>query len=179
MHKDEYYALIELIEYHMNLYYNEDESEISDYEYDQLMIKLKAAEKEHPEWVTPNSPSQKVGGTVKREADVKGHEWKATIQRMISQDGCPICNNEKNTIASKYPQLIDFYDTEKNGGVSPEKQIASGIAYFWWKCKAGHSFLAPLNGVLQHKNTGCMYCDKEKSMYSIDGWMGFADKNKE
>lgn len=71
MHKDEYYALIELIEYHMNLYYNEDESEISDYEYDQLMIKLKAAEKEHPEWVTPNSPSQKVGGTVKREADVK------------------------------------------------------------------------------------------------------------
>ena len=67
----EYSALIDTINYHMDKYYNQDTSEISDYEYDQLMIKLKAAEKEHPEWVTPDSPSQKIGGTAKREAGVK------------------------------------------------------------------------------------------------------------
>ena len=55
----------------MDRYYNQDAPEISDYEYDQLMQELKAAEKEHPEWVDPDSPSQKVGGTVKREAGVK------------------------------------------------------------------------------------------------------------
>lgn len=67
----EYKALIQTIDYHMNLYYNNDEPEISDYEYDQLMQTLKAAEKEHPEWITPDSPSQKIGGVAKREAGVK------------------------------------------------------------------------------------------------------------
>ena len=51
--------------------YNQDEPEISDYEYDQLMQRLKSAEREHPEWITPDSPSQIIGGTAKREAGVK------------------------------------------------------------------------------------------------------------
>lgn len=69
--KKEYRELAERIKYHMNLYYNMDEPEISDYEYDQLMIQLKNAEKEHPDWITPDSPSQIVGGIAKREAGVK------------------------------------------------------------------------------------------------------------
>lgn len=71
MTKDAYLELSAKISYHMDKYYNQDAPEISDYEYDQLMQELKAAEKEHPEWVTPDSPSQRVGGTVKREAGVK------------------------------------------------------------------------------------------------------------
>ena len=71
MSKEEYDVLVDTINYHMDRYYNQDEPEISDYEYDQLMIKLKAAEKENPEWITPDSPSQKIGGTTKREAGVK------------------------------------------------------------------------------------------------------------
>lgn len=70
MQKEEYIKLCETIEYHMNRYYNEDAPEISDYEYDQLMIKVKEAEKEHPEWITKESPTQKIGGTTKREAGV-------------------------------------------------------------------------------------------------------------
>lgn len=71
MNKNEYDLLCEKIDYHMDRYYNQDSPEISDYEYDQLMIQLKEAEKEHPEWVTPDSPTQKIGGTIKREAGVK------------------------------------------------------------------------------------------------------------
>ncbi len=71
MTKREYNNLKKTIEYHMDRYYNQDAPEISDYEYDQLMISLKAAEKEHPEWVSASSPSQKVGGSAKREAGVK------------------------------------------------------------------------------------------------------------
>ncbi|MCI5621211.1 MAG: NAD-dependent DNA ligase LigA [Lachnospiraceae bacterium] len=58
------------IEYHSNRYYNMDAPEITDYEYDMLMQQLKALEKEHPEYVTEDSPTRKVGGTAKREAGV-------------------------------------------------------------------------------------------------------------
>lgn len=71
MNHNDYLQLCATIDYHMNLYYNLDEPEISDYEYDMLMQKLKAAEKEHPEWITAESPTQKIGGVAKREAGVK------------------------------------------------------------------------------------------------------------
>ncbi|MBE5828638.1 MAG: NAD-dependent DNA ligase LigA [Butyrivibrio sp.] len=69
--KNEYQKLVETIKHHMDLYYNQDTPEISDYEYDQLMQRLKAIEKDNPELVTKDSPSQIVGGTAKREAGVK------------------------------------------------------------------------------------------------------------
>lgn len=68
--KDRYEELKQTIERHMNLYYNEDTSVISDFEYDKLMQELKEIEKEHPEWVGADSPTQKIGGTAKREAGV-------------------------------------------------------------------------------------------------------------
>lgn len=71
MQFEEYQKLQETINYHMDLYYNQDEPQISDYEYDQLMLRLKEAEKEHPNWVTKDSPSQKIGGVAKREVGVK------------------------------------------------------------------------------------------------------------
>ena len=58
------------IRYHNNRYYNEDNPEISDYEYDQLMLRLKALEKEYPELVTKSSPTQMVGGRAMRTAGV-------------------------------------------------------------------------------------------------------------
>lgn len=58
------------LEYHIDRYYNQDSPEITDYEYDMMMQELKALEKEHPELVTPDSPTQKVGGTAKRQAGV-------------------------------------------------------------------------------------------------------------
>ncbi|MBR5565968.1 MAG: NAD-dependent DNA ligase LigA [Roseburia sp.] len=58
------------LEYHIDRYYNQDSPEISDYEYDMLMQELKTLEKEHPELVTPDSPTQKVGGVAKRQAGV-------------------------------------------------------------------------------------------------------------
>lgn len=60
--------LRKIIEYHNNRYYNQDNPEITDYEYDKLMLELKQMEAEHPELVTADSPTQRVGGTAKREA---------------------------------------------------------------------------------------------------------------
>jgi DNA ligase (NAD+) len=66
-----YDALVSEIKHHMDLYYNQDEPEISDYEYDQLMQKLKKMESDYPELVSKDSPSQIIGGVAKREAGVK------------------------------------------------------------------------------------------------------------
>ncbi|MBQ3796211.1 MAG: NAD-dependent DNA ligase LigA [Butyrivibrio sp.] len=69
--KKEYDELVKTIKHHMDLYYNQDEPEISDYEYDMLMQRLKEIEKANPDFVMPDSPSKIVGGTAKREAGVK------------------------------------------------------------------------------------------------------------
>lgn len=68
--KEEVKALRQKIEYHSNRYYNMDAPEITDYEYDMLMQRLKQIEKEHPELIDASSPTQKVGGSAKREAGV-------------------------------------------------------------------------------------------------------------
>lgn len=68
--KERLEELKRIISYHIERYYNQDNPEISDYEYDKLMLELKQIEKEHPEWITPDSPTQKVGGSAKREAGI-------------------------------------------------------------------------------------------------------------
>lgn len=66
--KKELASLRKSIRYHNNRYYNEDAPEITDYEYDQLMLRLKAIETEYPELITKTSPTQMVGGTAQRTA---------------------------------------------------------------------------------------------------------------
>ena len=55
---------------HEHLYYVLDRPEISDAEYDALMRKLQELEQKHPEWASPDSPTQRVGGKP-REGFVK------------------------------------------------------------------------------------------------------------
>ena len=71
--KKELAQLRRTIRHHNVRYYNDDNPEISDYEYDQLMLRLKALEREYPELITENSPTQKVGGTAKRTAGTLVH----------------------------------------------------------------------------------------------------------
>ena len=51
------------LEYHNELYYEKDDPEIGDDEYDALIDELRKLEAEHPELQTPESPTQKVGGS--------------------------------------------------------------------------------------------------------------------
>ena len=56
--------LREEIRYHSRKYYTEDDPEISDREYDMLYRRLEDLEARFPQLVTPDSPTQKVGGAV-------------------------------------------------------------------------------------------------------------------
>ena len=55
-------ALRENIRYHEHRYYVLDDPEISDLEFDKLLEQLKKLETENPELITPDSPTQRVGG---------------------------------------------------------------------------------------------------------------------
>ena len=66
-------ALREQINYHNRKYYVENAPHISDYEYDQLIARLKKLEKKHPELIVPESPTQRVGGEPSEEFKTVEH----------------------------------------------------------------------------------------------------------
>ncbi len=53
--------LKEKLDYYSYLYYTLDRPSVTDYEYDLLYRELEKIEGAHPEWVTPDSPTQRVG----------------------------------------------------------------------------------------------------------------------
>ncbi|MGB9553078.1 MAG: NAD-dependent DNA ligase LigA [bacterium] len=59
--------LRKLIEYHRWRYYVLDQPEISDREYDELMLELQRLEQDYPDLITPNSPTQRVGAPPAKE----------------------------------------------------------------------------------------------------------------
>ncbi|MGB9833799.1 MAG: NAD-dependent DNA ligase LigA [bacterium] len=59
--------LRKLIEYHRWRYYVLDQPEISDREYDKLVLELQKLEQEYPDLITPNSPTQRVGAPPAKE----------------------------------------------------------------------------------------------------------------
>ena len=62
------------VEYHAKKYYDDDKPEISDFEYDMLMVELRNLEKKYPEFKSSDSLTQKVGGHVKEGFKKVTHE---------------------------------------------------------------------------------------------------------
>ncbi|MEG1701141.1 MAG: NAD-dependent DNA ligase LigA, partial [Alistipes sp.] len=63
------------LEYHNSKYYVENAPEISDFEFDALMRALQEAEREHPEYADPNSPSVRVGSDITAEFQTVEHRF--------------------------------------------------------------------------------------------------------
>ncbi len=95
--------LREQVRYHNRRYYIEDAPEISDAEYDALYAELEALEAEHPELVTPDSPTRRVGGEPLEGFEEVRHsismlslanarkteelrEWDARVRRLLGPD---------------------------------------------------------------------------------------------
>lgn len=67
--------LTETINRHNELYYQENRTEISDYEFDQLLARLAALEEQFPQFKSPDSPTQRVGGTITKEFATVYHRY--------------------------------------------------------------------------------------------------------
>ena len=66
--------LNKLTAYYAKKYYDDDDPDISDFEYDMLMLELRNLEKEYPEFISKDSLTQHVGGTVKEGFAKVEHE---------------------------------------------------------------------------------------------------------
>ena len=69
-------TLSEKLRYYNKRYYQDSVSEISDYEFDQLLEKLIALETKFPELLKDDSPSQRVGGTITKNFNTVVHEYR-------------------------------------------------------------------------------------------------------
>lgn len=111
--------------YHNDLYYNQDNPEISDYEYDMMMQELKRLEKDHPEFITADSPTQKVGGTAKRQAGVL---VKHDVPMLSLQD--VFSRGEVDTFVENMQDELDspeFVVEEKIDGLSLALRYRDGV----------------------------------------------------
>src|SRR5579863_7847719 len=70
---DQAAKLREEIRLHEHRYYVLDQPSVSDTEFDRLMNELKRLEAEHPEIVTPDSPTQRVGGAPRKGFETRRH----------------------------------------------------------------------------------------------------------
>ncbi|MDW3190794.1 MAG: NAD-dependent DNA ligase LigA [Cytophagales bacterium] len=68
--------LTDELNYHSHIYYQENRTEISDYEFDMKLKELEALEKEHPDLKREDSPSSRVGGTITKEFETIHHKYR-------------------------------------------------------------------------------------------------------
>lgn len=69
-------SLTEQINYHSELYYQQSRSEISDYNFDQLLEQLASLELEFPDHKKEDSPTQRVGGTITKNFETVTHKYR-------------------------------------------------------------------------------------------------------
>ena len=84
--KNEYLELVKKLNHFAELYYAQDEPEISDYEYDTMNNRLKEIEKEHPDWIVPESPSQRVGWKAEKGILVKHNVPMLSLQDVFEKE---------------------------------------------------------------------------------------------
>lgn len=143
---EEYLSLIQQIKHHNDLYYNQDAPELTDYEYDQLTQRLKDMEKEHPEWISPDSPTQRVGGQATMTGEKVTHQVQLlslndlfdleSVEEWYKGVGSPIVSVQEKidglTIALEYRKGILYRAATRGDGfvgedVTENAKVISGI----------------------------------------------------
>ena len=86
LERNEYLELVKKLNHFAELYYSKDEPEISDYEYDTMNNRLKEIEKEHPDWIVPESPSKRVGWKAEKGILVKHNVPMLSLQDVFEKE---------------------------------------------------------------------------------------------
>ena len=122
--KSEIIRLRKEIKRHNRKYYELDAPEITDYEYDKLMSRLKELEAAYPEFITATSPTQTVGGAARREAGkIVAHDVQMlSLQDVFSREDV---ENFINDTISKLG-AVEFVVEEKIDGLSLALRYENG-----------------------------------------------------
>jgi DNA ligase (NAD+) len=124
--KKDYQELIAEIRAHDQRYFAESRPTISDYAYDQLVKKVEAIEKAHPEWVSASSPTQRVG-----KALTKGFKQLAHVAPMLSLANTYSKEELEDFVKRVHKLLerkgVDFCAELKMDGVAVSVRYEKGI----------------------------------------------------
>ncbi len=113
------------IEYHSKLYYVMDAPVISDYEFDMLMQRLKKMESEHPELITPDSPTQRVGGQALSQFEQVTHQVPLeSLTDVFSYDELFAFGDRMDTLLT---DAHDYVVEPKIDGLSMSLEYENGV----------------------------------------------------
>lgn len=112
------------LNYHSHKYYVEDDPEIEDSEYDMLQRELASIEKEYPELITPDSPTQRVGGSAEGLFEPVTH----TVPLESLQDAFSLGEVEAfiTRVREQFPQA-EFVVEPKIDGLSVALEYENGL----------------------------------------------------
>ncbi len=118
--KEEAEKLREEIRHHNEMYYVMDSPEISDAEYDRLFNRLLEIEKAHPELVTPDSPTQRVGGAPQKAfAQVRHSVPMLSLDNVFDDNGIREFDARIRRLLPEYP-VIEYTVEPKMDGLAVE-----------------------------------------------------------
>ena len=122
--------LREKLEYYAKKYYDEDNPEISDFEYDMLMNELKNLEKQFPELITSESLTQKVGGTVKEGFEKVTHEVPLqSLQDIFDFEELKAFDIRMKKASEEYKLPLEYVVETKIDGLSVSLEYRNGEFY--------------------------------------------------
>jgi DNA ligase (NAD+) len=124
--KKEIEALREKLRHHEYRYYVLDDPEISDAAYDKLMERLKGLEAAHPELVTPDSPTVRVGGAPRDGFQTVRHaRAMLSLDNAFSYDG--LRDFDRRVREGSGKEKIEYIAEHKFDGLSISLQYADGV----------------------------------------------------
>ena len=116
------------LEYYAKLYYDMDNPAITDYEYDMMMNRLKALEKQFPELITKESLTQKVGGHVKEGFKQVVHEVPLqSLQDIFSFDELKEFDDRVRKVADENNEELKYVVETKIDGLSTALKYENGV----------------------------------------------------
>lgn len=123
-----YENLKKTVAYHSHRYYVLDDPEITDAEYDRLMHELIDFEKEHPEMITADSPTQKVGGTILDGFSPVSHEVQMqSLQDAFSKDEIFEFDRRVRAELAKIGQVPTYVVEHKIDGLSVSLEYRDSV----------------------------------------------------
>ena len=120
----EYEELVKTLNYHAKRYYDEDEPEISDYEYDMMNNRLKEIERTYPSIISPDSPSLRVGWKAGKGKTVKHNVPMLSLQDVFSREEV---DEFVNSVKAELGPGTEFLVETKIDGLSMALRYDNGI----------------------------------------------------
>ena len=113
--------------YHAKKYYDDDNPEISDFEYDMLMVELRNLEAKYPDLISKESLTQKVGGTVKEGFEKVTHEVPLqSLQDIFNFDYLYAFDERMKEQANKFSKELKYVVETKIDGLSAALEYKKG-----------------------------------------------------